>query len=61
MGTRWLDVTFGYRSTKERFFRTLKERTRRFYNNLTSDRLDNLQSFIDLVMPWQATSGDIGN
>jgi transposase-like protein len=51
-GIRWLHVTFGYRNTIDRFFRTLKERTRRFYNNLTSDRLDNLQSFLDLFMRW---------
>jgi hypothetical protein len=45
-------VTFGYRNSIERLFRTLKERTRRFYNNLTSDRLDNLQSFMDVFMLW---------
>lgn len=52
MGIPWLHVTFGYRNAIERFFRTLKERTRRFYNNLTSDRLDNLQSFADVFMLW---------
>ena len=52
MGLRWLHVTFGYRNAIERFFRTLKERTRRFYNNLTSDRLDNLQSFMSVFMLW---------
>ena len=51
-GLRWLHITFGYRNAIERFFRTLKERTRRFYNNLTSDRLDNLQSFMDVFMLW---------
>lgn len=52
MGLRWLHVTFGERNAIERFFRTLKERTRRFYNNLTSERLDNLQSFMDVFMVW---------
>jgi putative transposase len=52
MGIRWLQVTFGYRNTIERFFRTLKERTRRFYNNLTSTRLDNLQAFMNIFMLW---------
>ena len=52
MGIRWLHITFGYRNVIERFFRTMKERTRRFYNNLPSDRLDNLQSFINLFMLW---------
>ncbi len=52
MGIRWLHVTFGYRNAIERFFRTLKERTRRFYNNLPSTRLDNLQSFMNVFMLW---------
>ena len=52
MGFRWLHITFGYRNVIERFFRTLKERTRRFYNNLPSKRLDNLQSFMDVFMLW---------
>jgi putative transposase len=51
-GIPWLHVTFGERNAIERFFRTLKERTRRFYNNLPSDRMDNLQSFIDVFMLW---------
>jgi transposase InsO family protein len=35
-------------------FRTVKEeKTRRFYNNnLPSDRLDNLESFLNLFMLW---------
>jgi len=52
MGSRWLHVTFGYRNAMERLFRTLKERTRRFYNNLTSDRLENLQGFMETFMLW---------
>jgi hypothetical protein len=35
-----------------RLFRTLKERTRRFYNNLPSDSLENLESFMRLFMVW---------
>jgi transposase-like protein len=38
MGFKWLHVTLGYRNSIERFFRVLKERTRRFYNNLPSTR-----------------------
>jgi transposase-like protein len=45
-------LTFGYRNAIERFFRTLKERTRRFYNNLPSDSLANLESFLNLFMVW---------
>jgi putative transposase len=52
MGVRWLHITFGYRNVIERLFRTMKERTRRFYNNLPSDRLDNLESFLNLFMVW---------
>ena len=51
-GLKWLHITFGERNAIERFFRTLKERTRRFYNNLPSDRLDNLQAFLSLFMTW---------
>jgi transposase InsO family protein len=37
----------------ERFFSTMKEeRTRRFYNNLPSDRMGNLESFLNLFMVW---------
>jgi putative transposase len=52
MGFKWLHVTFGERNAIGRFFRTMKERTRRFYNNLPSDRLENLQSFINVFMMW---------
>jgi len=48
---RWLHITSGYRDVIERFFRTMKEeRTRHFYNNLPSDRPDNLESFLNLFM-----------
>ena len=49
-----LHITFGHRNVIERLFRTFKEeRTRRFYNNnLPSDRLDNLESFLNLFMVW---------
>jgi len=54
IGIRWLHITFGYRNVIERFFRTVKEeRTRRFYNNnLPSDRMGNLESFLNLFMVW---------
>jgi len=52
MGIRWLHITFGYRNVMERFFRTTKGRTRRFCNNLPSDRMDNLESFLNLFMLW---------
>lgn len=52
MSIRWLHITFGETNAIERFFRTLKERTRRFYNNLPSTKLDNFQSFMSLFMLW---------
>ena len=51
-GLKWLHITFGERNAIERLFRTLKERTRRFCNNLPSSRLDNLESFMILFMTW---------
>jgi putative transposase len=35
-GLKWLHITFGERNSIERLFRTFKERTRRFYNNIPS-------------------------
>jgi transposase-like protein len=52
MGVKWLHITFGERNCIERLFRTMKERTRRFYNNLPSHRLDNLESFLSVFMLW---------
>ena len=51
IGIRWLHIIFDYRNVIERFFSTMKEKTRRF-NNLPSDRLDNLESFQNLFMVW---------
>ena len=50
--TKWLHITFGERNVIERFLRTLEERTRRFYNNLPFDGLDNLETFLSLFMTW---------
>ena len=51
-GLKWLHITFGERNAIERLFRTMKERTKRFYNNLPSERLDNLESFLKVFMLW---------
>lgn len=51
-GLKWLRITFGERNCIERFFRTTKEKSRRFYNNLPSERLDNLESFLSVYMLW---------
>ena len=44
---RWVHALRGIVSRVPR-----KERTRRFYNNLTSDRLENLQGFMETFMLW---------
>ncbi|MDG6900126.1 MAG: hypothetical protein JRM88_06150 [Nitrososphaerota archaeon] len=51
-GLKRLHITFGERNSTERLFRTLKERTRRFYNDISSHRLENLKSFMSLFMTW---------
>jgi transposase-like protein len=37
-GLRWRHQAFGLRNRIERWFRTLKDRTRRFYNNFQTRR-----------------------
>ncbi|MEM3693028.1 MAG: hypothetical protein QXI39_03295 [Candidatus Bathyarchaeia archaeon] len=36
LGLKWIRVTFSRRNAIERYFRTLKERLRGFYNNLNA-------------------------
>jgi transposase-like protein len=54
MGFKWLHITFGLRNAIERLFRTLKERTKRFYNNVPSkyDVLKNVNAFGSLFILW---------
>jgi len=53
-GLRWLHITFGERNSIERFYRTFKERTKRFYNNVNARRgkIHSLKVFLDLFMLW---------
>jgi len=53
-GLKWLHITFGERNSIERLFRTFKERTRRFYNDIPSKEgsLKNVNLFIQLFMLW---------
>jgi len=53
-GLKWLHITFGLRNSIERLFRTFKERTRRFYDNIPSKEgsLKNVNLFIQLFMLW---------
>jgi hypothetical protein len=45
-------MIFGTRDTMERLFSTLKERTRRSYNDLPSERPDDLGSFLSDSVLW---------
>ena len=49
---KWLHVSLGERNVVEKFFRARKERARRFYDNLLSNRLEKLESFLNLFMTW---------
>jgi putative transposase len=51
-GLKWLHITFGERNYIERYFRTLKERTKRFYNNINAkvNRTKSLNLFLNLFM-----------
>jgi putative transposase len=51
-GLRWLHITFDYRKVIVRFFRAIEERTRSFYHNLPSNRLKNIESFLNLSVVW---------
>lgn len=53
MGLPWRHVTFGLRNRIERWFRTLKERIRRFYNNFPSRKgLACVKLFLETFMYW---------
>jgi transposase-like protein len=47
LGITYFRKTFGNRNRIERWFRELKERTKRFYNNVNSK---NLKSIEDIAM-----------
>jgi len=50
---RWRHQTFGLRNPIERWFRTLKARTRRFYNNFQTRRgLFKVELFLRLFTLW---------
>jgi hypothetical protein len=57
MRFKWLHVTFDYRNSIESLFRVLKDLTRRFYNDLPSTRMDNLQSLLDVSCSGTTTLG----
>ncbi|MDG6901588.1 MAG: IS6 family transposase [Nitrososphaerota archaeon] len=51
-GLRWLHITFGERNSIERFYRTFKERTKRFYSNINArrEKIHSLEAFLNLFM-----------
>ena len=53
-GLRWLHITFGERNSIERFYRTFKERTKRFYNNINAKtgKIVCLSVFLNLFSLW---------
>ncbi|MEM3045575.1 MAG: hypothetical protein QW057_00640 [Candidatus Bathyarchaeia archaeon] len=52
-GLPWRHETFGFRKRVERWFRTLKERTRRFYHSFqTRKGLMKAELFLRLYTPW---------
>lgn len=56
--------TFGNRSRVERWFRHLKERTRRFYNNVNSGSVDSIEEVVSAIaylhnLKLNLTRGDV--
>ena len=45
IGLEYRYERFGLRNTVERFFRYLKERTRRFYNNINSWKTQSIEDY----------------
>ena len=51
-GLRWLHITFGRRNAIERFYRTFKERTKRFCDNINArvGKIRSLDAFLSLFV-----------
>ncbi len=56
LGLEWYQKTFGKRNYIERFYRTFKERTKRFYNNFPirdpASAIDRISKFLHLFAYW---------
>jgi len=50
----WLHITFGERNSIERFYLTFKERTKRFYNNISTrtGKIIHLSILLNLFSLW---------
>ncbi|MBS7634692.1 hypothetical protein KEJ34_04255 [Candidatus Bathyarchaeota archaeon] len=54
LGLKWVHRTFGERTRIERWFRTMKARTRRFFNNFPVRKrtIPKIKLFIRLFVLW---------
>lgn len=52
LGLKYEQITFSVRNSIERWFRTLKERTRRFYNNFFTKDIMEMEKFLELYVFW---------
>jgi putative transposase len=56
LGLRWRYQTFGMRNRIERWFGTLKSRTKRFYNNFPhNSTIQSLRTFLETYITWYNT------
>jgi putative transposase len=51
LGITYIHETFGKRNRIERWFREMKERAKRFYNNITTKTLKSLEELITALWP----------
>jgi len=49
LGLEYRYERFGLRNTIERFFRYLKERTRRFYNNINTWKIQSVEDYAKTI------------
>lgn len=53
LSLKWRHVTFGMRNRIERWFGTLKARTKRFYNNFPNNStIQSIKSFMETFTAW---------
>jgi transposase-like protein len=56
LGLKWRHVTFGLRNRIERWFGTLKARTKRFYNNFPNNStVQSIKVFLETFTAWYNT------
>ncbi|MEM2178235.1 MAG: hypothetical protein QW272_05385 [Candidatus Methanomethylicaceae archaeon] len=48
LGLNYIHITFGKRNSIERYFRTLKERLRGFYNNINAKSILAINSMVQI-------------